>query len=103
MAKSKIQKLNNEFVMMLVIKERLLPDTLKNRLTRPNIQGMRLGFEIKRTSPPRLTPSMRHAMKDLKLKTLDIIHSGEATFPIGPGMRAVALSKLLKDLKPIRT
>ena len=65
--------------------------------------GLRLGFEIKRTSSPRLTPSMRHAMKDLKLKTLDIIHSGDATYPIGPRMRAVALSKLLKDLKPIRT
>lgn len=63
---------------------------------------LRLGFEIKRTVSPRLTPSMRNAMNDLGLKRLDVIHSGESTFPLGRRIRAVAFSRLLVDLKPIR-
>jgi len=42
----------------------------------------RLGFEIKRTSSARLTPSMRNALKDLKLGRLDVIHAGEQTFAL---------------------
>jgi predicted AAA+ superfamily ATPase len=61
----------------------------------------RLGFEIKRTSSPRITPSMRIAMADLKLKRLDIIHAGERTFPLANKVRAVALERLLDDLKPL--
>lgn len=62
----------------------------------------RLGFEIKRTSSPRLTPSIRNAMKDLKLRSLDVVHSGDKTYPLGKGVRAVAISMIFKDLKPIR-
>jgi predicted AAA+ superfamily ATPase len=62
----------------------------------------RLGFEIKRTSSPRLTPSMRNALRDLKLNSLDVIHAGENTFPMADGIRAVAFSNLLEDLKPRR-
>lgn len=65
--------------------------------------GRRLGFEIKRSSSPRLTPSMRNAKKDLDLENLDVIYPGDTTFPMAPGIRAVAFSKLLVDLKPIRT
>jgi uncharacterized protein len=64
--------------------------------------GRRLGFEIKRTSSPRMTPSMRNAMKDLKLKSLDVVHSGDKTFPLAKGVRALAISRLLEDLKPMR-
>lgn len=63
---------------------------------------LRLGFEIKRTSAPRLTPSMKNAMKDLGLKSLEVIHSGDETFPMARGVRAVASKRLLTDLKPIR-
>ncbi|HEY2252516.1 MAG TPA: ATP-binding protein [Planctomycetaceae bacterium] len=61
----------------------------------------RLGFEIKRTSSPRLTPSMRHALEDLKLHRLDVIHAGDETFPLSPRVRAVSLKRLLVDLKPL--
>lgn len=62
-------------------------------------QGGRLrGFEIKRTSAPRLTRSMRSAMSDLDLSRLDIIHAGSETFPLAAGVRAVALGRLLDDL-----
>ena len=62
----------------------------------------RLGFEVKRSSSPRLTPSMRNALKDLKLRSLDVIHAGEQTFGLAERIRAVAFSRLLKDIKPIR-
>lgn len=63
--------------------------------------GQRLGFEIKRTSSPRLTPSMRNALSDLKLQRLDVIHAGERTFVMERRVRAVALSRLLDDLQPL--
>jgi len=62
----------------------------------------RLGFEIKRTTSPRITPSMRSVLSDLKLKSLDVIHAGEQTFPMDKKIRAVALPHLLDVLKPIR-
>jgi predicted AAA+ superfamily ATPase len=61
----------------------------------------RYGFEIKRTSAPSVTPSMRSALSDLKLKSLDIIHAGDNTFLLHQSIRAVALSRLLTDLKPL--
>lgn len=61
----------------------------------------RLGFEIKRTAVPRITPSVRSALEDLALERLDIVHAGEETFPLAPRVRALALSRLLEDLKPL--
>ena len=58
----------------------------------------RLGFEIKRTSVPRVTSSMRIALRDLKLQRLDVLHAGESTFPLAHGIRAVAVSRVLEDL-----
>ena len=62
----------------------------------------RFGFEIKRTSSPRLTPSMRSALNDLKLKRLDVIHAGEKTSGLAERVRAVAFSRLLEDVEPLR-
>lgn len=59
---------------------------------------LRLGFEVKRTSSPRVTPSMRNALKDLKLRRLDVIHAGDQTFPLDTGIRALAFPRLLEDL-----
>lgn len=61
----------------------------------------RRGYEIKRTTSPHMTPSMRSAMTDLKLTSLDVIHAGELTFPMGEKVRAVAMARLLKDIKPL--
>jgi hypothetical protein len=58
----------------------------------------RLGFEIKRTVAPSVTPSMRAALADLRLTRLDVIHAGGETFPLAPKVRAVAVSRLLDDL-----
>jgi predicted AAA+ superfamily ATPase len=61
----------------------------------------RLGFEIKRTSSPQITKSMRNALSDLNLNHLDIIHAGDQTFPLSRQVRAVSFSRLLNDLKPL--
>jgi predicted AAA+ superfamily ATPase len=63
--------------------------------------GRRLGFELKRTDAPRLTPSIRTALEDLKLERLDVVHAGEHTFPLGERVRAVALGRLYEDLEPL--
>lgn len=49
----------------------------------------RLGFEIKRTTAPAFTPSMRSALADLKLDSLTVIHAGDASFPLAKRVRAV--------------
>ena len=61
----------------------------------------RIGFEIKRTTSPEITPSMRYALSDLHLRSLDVIHAGETTFPMDKRIRAVAFRHLLKDIKPL--
>jgi len=61
----------------------------------------RLAFEIKRTAAPKVTPSMRHALTDLQLERLDVIHAGDHTFPLTKQIRAVALADILKELVPL--
>jgi predicted AAA+ superfamily ATPase len=61
----------------------------------------RLGFEIKRTSAPAVSRSMRIAIDDLKLDSLDVIHAASETYPLGPRTRAIALSRVTKDVKPL--
>jgi predicted AAA+ superfamily ATPase len=61
----------------------------------------RMGFEIKRTTSPQITPSMRYAMSDLHLRSLDVIHAGETTFPMDKKIRAVAFRRLLQDINPL--
>ena len=62
----------------------------------------RLGFEIKLTSSPTITPSIRHALSDLKLKRLDVVHAGTESFLLDKKEQALALIRLLDDLKPLR-
>ncbi len=61
----------------------------------------RLGFEIKRTSAPQATPSMRIAMDDLKLDRLFVMHAGRHSFDMGPKIRAIAASAMLDELQPL--
>lgn len=59
----------------------------------------RFGFEIKRTSVPRVTPSMRSALDDLGLESIDCIHAGDKTFPLTEKIRAVAFSRMFEDIR----
>jgi hypothetical protein len=68
------------------------------------MRGMqRVGFEVKRTTAPAVTPSMVNALADLKLKKLHVVHAGDATFPLSKQIQAVALSDLLQIVKPLRS
>lgn len=64
--------------------------------------NVRLGFEIKRTSSPTVTPSIRNALEDLKLKRVDVVHAGETTFMLAPKVRAVAFARILEDVAPLK-
>ncbi len=58
----------------------------------------RLAFEIKRTSAPKVTPSMRIAIEDLSLQRLHVIYPGSESFPLRSDIDAVGLDRLLVDL-----
>lgn len=54
----------------------------------------RVGFEFKRTAAPSLTPSMRHALSDLRLERLFVVHAGTTEFAPAEGVFAVPLADL---------
>ena len=60
----------------------------------------RWGFEVKRTSAPAITPSMRTAIEDLSLQKLFVIHAGKDSFDMAKRIRAVALQDVLEEVKP---
>lgn len=59
------------------------------------------GIRGKSTAQPDVTASMRAAMENLGLETRDVVHTGDSTFPLAPGIRAVAIHRLLEDVKPL--
>jgi len=61
----------------------------------------RIGFEIKHTSAPLLTPSMRAAVNDLKLDSLSVVHAGADTFPMADRIKAVAATDLTGMLRKL--
>ncbi len=62
----------------------------------------RLGFEIKRTDTPKITPSMRSALEVLHLDKLYVVHAGTAAWPMGERIAAVPLGGLLETLRSER-
>ena len=58
----------------------------------------RLAFEIKRSSAPRTTRSMRTAIDDLALERLDVIHAGRETYPLREKIRAVSVHRIRQDV-----
>jgi predicted AAA+ superfamily ATPase len=58
----------------------------------------RLGFEFKRTASPRTGASMRIAMKDLGLDSLDVIYPGDVVFPMSKGVRAVPVNSVAEEI-----
>jgi hypothetical protein len=57
--------------------------------------GRRVGIEFKRTDAPRLTPSMRIALRDLRLDALYAVYPGERRYLLSDGIEAVPLSALV--------
>ncbi len=60
------------------------------------VNGKILGVECKRTDTPRMTPSIRIALEDLKLEAIAVVYPGRKRFSIAPGVEAVPLSDVVK-------
>ena len=58
----------------------------------------RLGVEVKLTTAPRVTPSMRNTLRDLKLDELIVVHAGDSSYPLADRIRAVSAQRLVTDL-----
>lgn len=63
--------------------------------------SLRRGFELKLTSSPRVTPSMRAALESLDLEELIVVHAGTESYPLAPRLRAFALTRLQEDVAPL--
>jgi hypothetical protein len=61
--------------------------------------GRRLGSEIKRTTTPAVTPSMRSALRDLRLTELTVVHAGAESFQLAGHVRAVSASALVEEIR----
>ena len=59
------------------------------------VNGKMLGVECKRTDAPRMTPSIRIALDDLKLEAVAVVYPGSRRFSIAPGVEAVPLSDVV--------
>jgi len=57
-------------------------------------RGRRYGFEIKRADAPTLAPSMRIAMKDLRLHRLNVVYPGVARYRLAERIVAVPFDDL---------
>jgi predicted AAA+ superfamily ATPase len=55
----------------------------------------RVGVEFKRSDAPKLTPSMRIAMEDLKLDALYVVYPGAHRYALAPQVEVVPLAALL--------
>jgi len=62
-------------------------------------RGRRLGVEFKRVDAPRLTPSMRIAMRDLKLDALQVVYPGERRYALDERIEAVPLAAIGQSAK----
>ena len=69
--------------------------------------GRRIGVEVKRQDGPRLTPSIRNALEDLRLDHLVILYPGTRDFRLADKVRVVPLIALAKGdpqvILPART
>ena len=55
----------------------------------------RWGIEVKRTDSPTVTPSMRHALVDLALDRIIVVHAGPDRFALAPRIEAVPAREFL--------
>ncbi len=58
----------------------------------------RIGIEIKRTTVPKVTRSIRTALADLELAEVVVVHAGPESYRLDSKVRAVSASRLETDL-----
>lgn len=61
--------------------------------------GRMLGVECKRIDAPKLTPSMRMALADLKLERIAVVHPGTKQYSLGDNVTAVPLTAITEGMK----
>lgn len=61
----------------------------------------RVGFEVKRTTAPSVSRSLRSAQESLRLDRLDLVHAGDHTFTLAKSIRAVAVARMFEDIEPL--
>lgn len=61
------------------------------------VNGTRIGIEVKRADAPRITPSMRHALTDLRLNRLFVIYPGEQKYLLSDDITVVPFRTLVDD------
>lgn len=59
------------------------------------MRGRRIGIECKRQDAPRLTPSMRTALAELKLDELVVVHPGTRSYELAKTVRVVPLPEFV--------
>ena len=59
--------------------------------------GRRLGVEMKRMDAPRITPSMRIALEDLKLEQLVVLYPGPKEYALAERVRVVPFAKVAES------
>lgn len=60
-------------------------------------QGRRYGVECKRTDTPRVTPSIRIALRDLELAHVWVVYPGDKSYPLADQVTAMPLSELVQS------
>jgi hypothetical protein len=60
--------------------------------------GTMYGVECKWTDAPKLTPSMRIAMEDLKLGRIAVVYPGSLRYPLAEGIEVVPLAAVTKGM-----
>ena len=61
--------------------------------------GKRYGVECKRTDAPRLSPSMRAAIDELKLDRLSVVYPGTRRYQLAPRITVVPLGSVVGGIK----
>jgi predicted AAA+ superfamily ATPase len=64
------------------------------------IGNLKIGLECKRMDAPRLTPSMRTALKDLELDRLLVVYPGEKAYKLSDRIEVVPLSRITSTPGP---
>ena len=61
--------------------------------------GKRYGVECKRKDAPRLTPSMRASLEELKLSRISVVYPGTLRYELAPRIHAVPLRSVVLGMK----
>ncbi|MGC4174704.1 ATP-binding protein [Demequina sp.] len=64
------------------------------------VDGRRWGIEVKRTDAPSVTPSMRHALGDLELERILVVHAGDQRYPLAERIEAIGAAQFLAATSP---